>query len=70
LDVAGFSDDRITLIGVDRNKKTISHFTDAFNVINVPTIMVMKDGKEIGRIVEYGRYGMVEKELAEIADKK
>ncbi len=69
LDAAGFSDDRITLIGVDRNKKTISHFTNAFNIINVPTVMVMKEGKEVGRIVEYGRYGMVEKELSEIVDK-
>jgi hypothetical protein len=33
-DAAGFSNDRITLIGVDRNKKSISHITDAFNVIN------------------------------------
>jgi len=70
LDAAGFPDDRVTLIGVDRNKKTISHVTDAFNIINVPTIMVMKEGKELGLIVEYGRYGMVEKELAEIVDKK
>ena len=69
LDAAGFSDNHITLIGVDRNKKTISHLTDAFNVINVPTIIVMKEGKELGRVVEYGKYGMVEKELAEIADK-
>lgn len=69
-DAAGFSDDRITLIGVDRNKKTISHLTDAFNIINVPTVIVMKEGKEIDRVVEYGRYGMVEKELAEIVDKK
>jgi thiol-disulfide isomerase/thioredoxin len=69
LDAAGFSDDRITMIGVDRNKKSISHITDAFNVINVPTVIVMKDGKELGRVVEYGRYGMVEKELAEIAGK-
>ena len=69
LDAAGFSNDRVTLIGVDRNKKSISHLTDAFNVINVPTIIVMKEGKELGRVVEYGRYGMVEKELAEIAGK-
>ena len=69
LDAAGFSDDRLTLIGVDRNKKSISHITDAFNVINVPTIIVMKEGRELGRVVEYGRYGMVEKELAEIAGK-
>jgi len=70
LDAAGFSNDHVTLIGVDRNKKTISHLTDAFNIINVPTVIVMKGGKELGRIVEYGRYGMVEKELAEIVDKK
>lgn len=70
LDAAGFSNDRLTVIGVDRNKKTMSHLSDAFNVINVPTIIVMKEGKELGRVVEYGHYGMVEKELAEIADKK
>lgn len=69
-DAAGFSNDRVTLIGVDRNKKSISHITDAFNVINVPTVIVMKEGKELGRVVEYGQYGMVEKELAEIAGKK
>jgi hypothetical protein len=70
LDAAGFSNDHITLIGVDRNKKSISHLTDAFNIINVPTVIVMKEGKEVGRVVEYGRYGMVEKELAEIVDKR
>lgn len=69
-DAAGFSNDRITLIGVDRNKKSISHVSDALNVINVPTVIVMKEGKELGREVEYGQYGVVEKELAEIADKK
>ncbi|MBP6589749.1 MAG: hypothetical protein KA229_06550, partial [Chitinophagaceae bacterium] len=36
-DAAGFSDERITLIGVDRNKKTISHLCDALGVTNVPT---------------------------------
>jgi hypothetical protein len=58
------------VIGVDRNKKTISHLTEAFNVINVPTVIVMKDGKELGRVVEYGRYGMVENDLADIVDPK
>ena len=70
LDAAGFSNDQITLIGVDRNKKTISHLTDAFDVKNVPTVIVMKEGRELGRVVEYGRNGMVENELAEIVDKK
>ena len=70
LDAAGFSNDRLTVIGVDRNKKTISHLTDAFNIINVPTVIVMKDGKEMGRVVEYGRYGMVENDLADIVEPK
>jgi hypothetical protein len=29
----------------------------------------MKDGKEVGRIVEYGESGLVDKELAEIVGK-
>lgn len=66
LDAAGFTQDRLTLIGTDRSKKTLSHLAEAFNVINVPTLIVMKDGKEIGRVVEYGKYGVFEKELAEI----
>ncbi len=65
-DAAGLSPDRVTMIGVDRSKKTIHHLHDVFNIKNVPTIIVMKNGKEIGRVVEYGRYGMVDKELGEI----
>jgi thiol-disulfide isomerase/thioredoxin len=66
LDAAGFSKDKVTLIGVDRNKKTLSHLAEALNVKNVPTIIVLKNGKEIGRVVEYGKYGMFDKELGEI----
>jgi len=65
-DAAGFSQDRITLIGVDRSKKTIQHLTEAFNITRVPTFIVMKNGKEIGRVVEYGKTGMFDKELGEI----
>ena len=65
-DAAGFSNDRITLIGVDRQKKTLSHLAEALNIINVPTIIVMKNGKEIGRVVEYGKYGLFDMELGEI----
>jgi len=66
LDTAGFPQDRVTLIGVDRNKKTLSHLAEALNIVNVPTIIVMKNGKEIGRVVEYGRNGLFDKELGEI----
>ena len=66
LDAAGFSTDRVTLVATDRSKKTLSHLAEALNIINVPTIMVMKNGKEVGRVVEYGKYGMFDKELGEI----
>ncbi|MFZ1264001.1 MAG: thioredoxin family protein [Chitinophagaceae bacterium] len=66
LDAAGFSQDRVTLIGVDREKKTLSHLSEALNVKNVPTILVMKNGKEIGRVIEFGKYGLFDKELGEI----
>ena len=66
VDAAGFSRERITLIGVDREKKTLSHLAEAMNIKNVPTIIVMKNGKEIGRVIEFGKYGLFDKELGEI----
>lgn len=66
VDAAGFSDNQITLVGVDTNKKTISHLAEALNVEYVPTFIVMKAGKEVGRVVEYGKTGMWDKELGEV----
>jgi len=31
-----------------------------------PQPITLKDGKEIGRVVEYGKYGEIDKELGEI----
>lgn len=65
-DAAGFPDNHITLIGVDRDKKSLFNLTDAFAIKNVPTFIVMKNGKEVGRVVEYGRIGAPEKEVAQL----
>lgn len=65
-DAAGFLPDRITLIGVDRNKKTLSHLAEALNITNVPTIIALKNGKEIGRVIEFGKYGLFDMELGDI----
>ena len=65
-DAAGFPESRITLIGVDRSKKTLYNLTEAFGITNVPTFIVMKNGKEIGRVVEYGKMGSPDKEVAQI----
>ena len=65
-EAAGLGQNKITLLGVDPSKKTIQHLSEAFNILNVPTIIVLKGGKEIGRVIEYGKTGMFDKELGEI----
>ncbi|MGZ3881564.1 MAG: thioredoxin family protein [Flavisolibacter sp.] len=69
-DAAGLSQDHVTLLGVDHDKKTIQHLAEAFGITNVPTLIVMKNGKEVGRVVEYGHTGLFDKDLAEILSKK
>jgi thiol-disulfide isomerase/thioredoxin len=69
-EAAGVSQDHITLLGVDRSKKTIQHLSERFNITNVPTIIVLKQGREIGRVVEYGKTGMFDRELGEIISGK
>lgn len=61
---SGFPDEAITMFGVNRAKTSLGNIAKAFNIINVPTFIVMKDGKEIGRVVEYGKTGKWDKEIA------
>ena len=68
VDNSGYPDSSITLIGVDRDKKTLQNLHHVFNIDNVPTFIIMKDGKEMGRVVEYGKYGQIDKELGEIVN--
>ncbi|MEO6584231.1 MAG: thioredoxin family protein [Ferruginibacter sp.] len=65
-EASGVADKQISFFAVDRSKKTIGNIGDAFKITNVPTIIVMRDGKELGRVVEYGKSGSFDKELAEI----
>jgi thiol-disulfide isomerase/thioredoxin len=69
LEAAEFPDHKMTIIACDRQKIAPANMQRPLNVVNVPTLIVMKDGKELGRIVEYGASGLVDKELAEIVGK-
>ena len=60
---AGVADSKISLIGVDRQKKSIGNMASVMGITNVPTIIVMKNGKEVGRVVEYGTTGKWDEEL-------
>lgn len=65
-EMSGMDDKKISFFGVNRKKEMVGNLTKALNITNVPTIIVMKDGKEIGRVVEYGKTGKWDVELAEI----
>jgi thiol-disulfide isomerase/thioredoxin len=65
-EASGIDDNAISFFAVDRDKKTSGNIADAFHITNVPTIIVMKDGKELGRVIEYGKTGYWDKELADI----
>ncbi len=69
-EASGFPESRITMFAVDRNKKTTGSIAQAMGITNVPTIIVMENGKEKGRVVEYGKTGKWDKELTEIIDRK
>jgi thiol-disulfide isomerase/thioredoxin len=65
-ELSGIADDHVTLFGVDRSKTTSGHIAEAMGITNVPTIIIMKNGKEVGRVVEYGKTGKWDEELADI----
>ena len=69
LDKSGFPDNRITLVGVDRQKTAPHNWHTTWNITMVPTFIILQNGKEMGRVVEYGKTGNVEKELADIVSK-
>lgn len=66
VDAAGFAENKITLVGVDDQKKTIGGLSETMAVENVPTFIVLKNGREIGRVVEYGKTGQWDKEIGDV----
>ncbi|MCG2418175.1 thioredoxin family protein [Aequorivita sp. F47161] len=53
LDDTGFDESKLTLITVSEEKTTPQGFESGKNITHVPTIILYKDGNELGRIVEY-----------------
>ena len=66
-DASNYPDSSITLIGVDSAKVTFDNLAKTFHLVDVPTFIVMKNGKEVGRVIEYGESGEAMKELGKIA---
>ncbi|MFN4763923.1 thioredoxin family protein [Gillisia sp. Q332] len=65
LDEAGYDLSKLTFIGVDRNKVTPEKTEADWDLHRVPTLIFMKDGKEVNRFVEYPR-ASIEEDIANI----
>ena len=69
IDKSDFPESSIILVAVDRAKTTLNNLHVTYNITNVPTFIVLKAGKEVGRVVEYGKEGDMVKELGAIVNK-
>ena len=55
LDEAEFNYSKLEMISVNRSKKTPDNLQEGLDIERVPTFIFYKEGKEIGRFVEYPR---------------
>lgn len=69
LEMADFDTKNLELITVNRGKKTPDNLQEGLNIIKVPTFIFYKDGKEIGRYVEFARESL-EKDMLKIVSGK
>lgn len=64
-----FPESKLEIIGVNRQKQSPNGEEVKYNITHVPTIILEKYGKEVGRIVEETKTGYLEKDLLEIIKK-
>lgn len=69
LETVNFPDQKLTLIAVNRKRESPGGEESVYNIQKVPTIIVQKYGKEIGRIIESPSTGYLERDLLEILKK-
>lgn len=69
LEAANYPENKLKIIAVNRKKEAPNGEEGVFNIQKIPTIIVQKYGKEIGRIIESPKSGYLEKDLVEILKK-
>ncbi|AZB32812.1 TlpA family protein disulfide reductase [Chryseobacterium bernardetii] len=69
LEEVGYPENKMTIIAVNRKKESPSGDESLYNIQKVPTIILKRYGKEVGRIVEMPTSGYIERDLAEILKK-
>lgn len=69
LEALNYPEQKLRIIAVNRKKESPSGEEGQYNIQKVPTIIVSKYGKELGRIIEMPKSGWLEKDLLEIVNK-
>lgn len=69
LEEVKYPDSKLTIIAVNRKKEAPGGEEGRYNIHKVPTIIVQKYGKEIGRIIEMPVSGYIERDLVNILKK-
>jgi hypothetical protein len=49
-EAASFPEDRILIVGLDPNKKSMDHLSEEMHITSVPTYIILRDGREVGRV--------------------
>ena len=70
LEAVKYPENKIKLIAVNRKKETPDGEDVPYNIKRVPTIIVKKYGREVGRIIEMPETGFLEQDLLNIIKKK
>lgn len=68
LDMAGYNEKRMTVIGVSRSKQAYTTNIEYLKIDRIPTFIIYQNGKELGRIVESPKKSL-EKDLSRIIKK-
>lgn len=69
LNEAGYDMSKLTFYGVNRQKTTTGNIEKEYDLNRVPTVIFLKDGKEVNRFVEYPRES-IEEDFAKIVSGK
>lgn len=69
LEEAGYDMSKLTFYGVNRQKTTTDNIEKEFDLNRVPTVIFLKDGKEVNRFVEYPKES-IEEDFAKIVSGK
>ncbi|THV58621.1 TlpA family protein disulfide reductase [Chryseobacterium candidae] len=69
LEAVSYPDSKLNIIAVNRKKESPTGDESLYNLQKVPTIILKRYGKEVGRIIEMPTTGYIERDLVQILKK-